>query len=317
LLTATWAGLFVDRPSVVVATSPQFFCGWAGVLVQFFRRVPFVLEIRDLWPESILTVGAMKRGVVIRFLEWLERRMYAAADHIVTVGEGYRDNIALKTDSSKPISVIYNGVDAIRFQHQPADHTLAGDYGFADRFVCTYAGTIGMAHGLETVIDAGEKLRSLGRDDIGFLLVGDGARRKALEELARDRQLTNVRFTGRLDKSRMPEVIGSSDAILVHLKDCRLFSTVIPSKIFEAMAMGRPIVMGVRGESAAIVRDANAGLDMIPGDADSLVDCVCRLADDQSLRELLSRDGRAFVLERFNRNRFAEQMLKLLESVAN
>jgi glycosyltransferase involved in cell wall biosynthesis len=316
MVAAFWAGLWAKRPDVIIATSPQFFCGWAGVLVQFFRRVPFLLEIRDIWPESITAVGAMKKGMTTRILEWLERRMYLAADHIVTVGYGYRDNVASKVPVSDRISVIYNGVDGASYAPAVRDDDFLIRHGQHGRFVCSYVGTIGMAHGMETVLDAAAILKRAGRSDIGFLLVGDGARRKALEELCAHRNLTDlVRFTGRLDKSEMPKVLASSDALLVHLRACDLFETVIPSKIFEAMAMERPIIMGVRGESAEIVRQSGAGIEMDPGDAESLAQCVLRLKDSRVFYESLSRSGRDFVLQRFSRDAFAAGYLDLIVSV--
>ena len=316
MLTALWAGLLVKRPDVVIATSPQFFCGLAGMIVQAIRRLPFVLEIRDIWPESITAVGAMKRGRAIQVLEWLEKKMYAIADHIVAVGQGYRDNVLSKASSPEKISVIYNGVDGEAFEPQGPDSVWLNEQGLADKFVCAYVGTIGMAHGLETVLDAAEILKSQGRSDIGFLLVGDGANREALEEDCRARGVESwVRFTGRLDKSEMPKVTASSDALLVHLKPCDLFQTVIPSKIFEAMAMERPIIMGVQGESAEIVRRAGAGIEMEPGNAESLVHCVTQLCDDTELKKRLSCSGRQFVLQEFSRDRFADQFLSLLDHV--
>jgi glycosyltransferase involved in cell wall biosynthesis len=316
MVTAFWAGIRAKKPDVIIATSPQFFCGWAGVLVQFFRRVPFILEIRDIWPESITAVGAMKKGLATRILEWLERHMYLSADHIVAVGNGYRENVASKVPVSDRISVIYNGVDGSSFSPAVRDDDFLIRHGQNGRFVCSYVGTIGMAHGLETVLDAAEILTRAGRTDIGFLLVGDGARRRALEEECGSRQLTDlVRFTGRLDKSEMPKVLASSDTLLVHLRACDLFKTVIPSKIFEAMAMERPIIMGVRGESAEIVKQSGAGLEMEPGNAASLVSCVTRLKDDREYYESLSRSGRDFVLQQFSRDAFAAKYLELIESV--
>jgi glycosyltransferase involved in cell wall biosynthesis len=318
MIAATWAGLWVKKPDVVIATSPQFFCGWAGVLVQFFRRLPFVLEIRDIWPESITAVGAMKRGFAVRVLEWLEKKMYRSADHIVAVGKGYRDNVSSKAPVSDRISVIYNGVDGDQFQPIAADAEFRKKYGMSNRFLVSYVGTIGMAHGLETVLDAAEKLKSEGRNDVGFLLVGDGARKESLETEAAERGLTDlVKFTGRLPKTEMPRVLTSSEALLVHLSACDLFTTVIPSKIFEAMAMERPIIMGVQGESADIVRDANAGLDMEPGNADSLIECLTQLKEDAELYASIKSNGRRFVLEEFSRDTFAARYLELLEPLAS
>lgn len=315
MLTATWAGLWMKRPDVIVATSPQFFCGWAGVLVQFFRRIPFVLEIRDIWPESIAAVGAMKRGVVIRVLEWLEHRMYASADHIVTVGKGYRDNIAGKVTGTD-ISVIYNGVDGDQFQPNQ-NHELFSDLKGHDQFLCVYAGTIGMAHGLEVVLDAAAVLVDRGHSNIRFLMVGDGAQRETLLAQATDTGLETVQFLGRIAKHEMPAAISVADAILVHLRPSDLFETVVPSKIFEAMAMAKPIVMGVRGESAEIVRSAQAGLDMRPGDGESLANCLIQLATDAALYDSFCKSGREFVLSQFNRDVFAQQMLETLQTTVS
>lgn len=317
MLTATIRGIFVAKPDVIIATSPQFFCGWAGVLVQAIRRKPFILEIRDIWPESIEAVGAMRKGLVIRLLQWMERRMYAAADRIVAVGHGYAENVGTKTKNPEKISVIYNGVDGEKFQPNPRSRDFLTEYGFEERFVCAYVGTIGMAHGLGTVLDAAEKLRNTGRADIAFLLVGDGARREYLEQQAANRGLTDmVQFTGLLPKSKMPEVLSSCDCLLVHLRPCELFETVIPSKIFEAMAMCRPMIMGVRGESAEIVEQSGGGITMEPGNAESLLHCVTSLKDDPQLYCRLQQRGREFVLQKFSRDRFAADFLKLLRDVA-
>lgn len=317
MLSALWTGLFVRRPDVIIATSPQFFCGWAGTLLQWFRRVPFILEIRDIWPESITAVGALKKGLATRCLEWMERRMYLSADHIVAVGNGYRDNVCSKVPVSDRITVIYNGVDGNAFEPGQRDESLLAACGFSGRFICSYVGTIGMAHGLETVLEAAQILKSQGRTDFAFMLVGDGARRKSLEEECQTRQLNDmVHFTGRLDKSEMPRVLASSDALLVHLRSCDLFETVIPSKIFEAMAMERPIIMGVRGESAEIVRESGAGIDMVPGNAQSLADAVVRLRDDRVLYQALRDSGRNFVLQKFSRDAFATRYLHLIQNVA-
>lgn len=314
MLSSVWVGLTEKRPEIVIATSPQFFCGWAGVLTKWLLRVPFILEVRDIWPESIEAVGAIRKGKVIRVLEFLERRMYLSADCIVTVGKGYRENVAGKTFGRKRIEVIYNGIDGNAFEPREPDLAWLDRFGMAHRFVCAYVGTIGMAHGLETVLDAAEILRARGRTDIGFLLVGDGARKEELELACQERGLSDwVRFTGLLEKKEMPKVLASSHALLVHLRPCELFQTVIPSKIFEAMAMCRPIIMGVQGESAEIVAQAQSGIEMAPGNPHSLADAVCRLCDDQTLYRSLQEKGRSFVLSDFSRDTFAARYLDLIQ----
>lgn len=317
MFSAVWTALTLPRPDVVVATSPQFFCGWAGVLVHWLRRVPFVLEIRDIWPESIETVGAIRFRPVLRMLQWMERVMYRAADHIIAVGEGYKTKILEKVSIPARISVITNGVDLERFLPRLACPEIRSRWNGDGKFVCAYVGTIGMAHGLEVVLRAAEILRDRGRDDIVFWMVGDGARREELERAAQRRGLSErVVFTGRLAKEEMPDVLASADACLVHLKKTQLFETVIPSKIFEMMAMAKPIIMGVRGEAWAITHRAGAAVAMEPESAESLADAVTRLADEPALRTRLAASAREFVTEHYNRDRLAQTYLRTLESVA-
>lgn len=317
MVSAVWSALWLPRPDVVVSTSPQFFCGWAGVWYHWLKRVPFVLEIRDIWPESIAAVGAMKKGLATRFLEWLERRMYLAADRIVTVGHGYKEQIAAKVPVGDRTSVVMNGVDAQLFAPQPHDEEFLQKWNLAGKFVCSYVGTIGMAHGLEVVVRAARTLQEQGRTDIAFLIVGDGARRAELERLAAQESVQSlVIFTGRMSRDQMPTVLASSDASLVHLRKTELFETVVPSKIFETMAMGRPIIMGVRGESREIVKAAGAAVEMEPESETDLVNALLQLADDPPFRESLSRSAREYVLEHYDRNKQAAKMLGVFEELA-
>lgn len=317
MLSATWVSLWLKRPDVIVATSPQFFCGWAGVLVSKLRRRPLVLEIRDIWPESIEAVGALSNRRLLRLLELLEKWMYRAADHVIPVGQGYRENIQEKVDVSGRCTVITNGVDVQDFQHVDADETFQQQWQLEGKFVCCYIGTIGMAHGLQVVNLAAQILKDQGRDDIRFCIVGDGAMRETLEQEAKQLGVEEqVAYTGRLSRENVPAVLQRADACLVHLRKTDLFTTVIPSKIFETMAMGCPIIMGVEGESRDIVARANAGIMIEPDSAEELAAAVIKLADDHSLRQQLGGSGRAFVAEHYDRNQLAKQYLDVLSQVA-
>jgi len=315
MLTATCAGLFLRRPDVVIATSPQFFCGWAGVLVSRARRIPFVLEIRDLWPESIEAVGAMRNRRLLRLLEWLELRMYAAATRIVTVGEGYREKLVGKGVDPSRIDVIPNGVDLEAFLAGADGRKVRERYGLGDRFVCAYLGTIGMGCGLEVVLRAARKLRESGRDDVRFLLVGDGAVREELEARARAEELAEVVFTGRQPKGSMPEFLAAADACLVHLTRTDLFKTVLPSKIFEAAAMRRPIVLGVEGFAAELVAGAQAGICMQPENEAELLAAVDRLAADPALARRLGDSGHDRIATRYSYDRLAVEYAERLASL--
>ena len=316
LAAAVPAGLLEPRPDVVIATSPQFFCGWAGVLAGRLRRRPFLLEVRDLWPESIAAVDAMRSRTALRLLERLERGMYRAARHIVTVGDGYRARLIERGVEPHRISVVMNGVDRTRFFPREADRDLAGRLGVAGRFVVTYCGTIGMAHGLEVVLRAGRLLIERDRRDVVFLLVGDGARRRELRDAAARSGLDNVIFAGRLDTGIIPEVLSLSDACLVHLRSSPTFTSVMPSKIFEAAAMARPVILGVDGFARTFVENAGCGVYVEPEDERGLVEAILRLAADAALRERLGRAG-LDLAGACDRDRLAERYLATIAQVAS
>jgi len=317
MLSASLASLEVGAPDVIIATSPQFFCGWAGVIASRLHRVPLLLEIRDIWPESIAAVNAIRSQRVMKTLERLELEMYASAQHIVTVGEGYRRCLHDKGVADERISVVMNGIDREIFRPLPPDLELRGKLGVGDRFVVSYSGTIGMACGLDVVLRAAETFQRKGRDDIVFLLVGDGAVREELQAEAERLALDNVIFAGRQDKSLMPSFLAISGASLVHLKKTDLFTTVMPSKIFEAFGMARPIIIGVPGEAGDLVERAGAGVAIEPEDDGQLVDAVERLAGDPALCERLGRAGYAYGILHHDRDNLADDYLQVISRVAD
>lgn len=310
-------GLREKRPDVLVATSPQFFSGLAGSLLGWIRRVPTVLEVRDVWPASIEAVGAMRSKPLLYALVKMETFMYWLADHIVTVGPGYKAHIEERTKGKARISIITNGVDLEKLVPCDPDEEFLAENNLSDKFVCSYVGTVGMAHGLDVVIHAAELLKAKERDDIRFCIVGDGAKRDELEQLAADKGVSDyVSFAGLQPKSKIPGVLSSSDAVLVHLRGCELFSTVIPSKIFEIMAMQRPIIMGVNGVAREIVQEAGAGPDMVPDSAEDLASIVQELCDEPEQYAKYSERGRNYVDAFFNRDTLARTYLSLLHDVA-
>jgi len=298
---------------VVVSTSPQFFCGLSGYLVSRLKRVPWVLEIRDIWPESIVAVGAMKKSAWIRFLEWLESFAYRKADHIVPVTDSFCRHIEARGGAPGKIMVIKNGVDLAFFSPAASASDVAEELGLSRKFVVSYVGTHGISHGLETVLEAARLLRN--EPDIAFLLVGDGARREALLRQRDEMQLTNVIMLGQQPKVRMPGIWAATAVSLVLLRDELLFRSVIPSKIFESMAMQKPIILGVRGESQALLEASGAGLCIAPESATELAQAVRTLWTDTQRRAAMGQAGRAWVECNADRNRLAERYEGLLASV--
>ncbi len=313
MVAAVIVSWFRKRPDVILATSPQFFCGWAGLFAarMRLRKIPFVLEIRDLWPDSILAVGAITNQRILRILYRLERWLYAGADHVVTVGEGYWEDLVAKGVPREKLSIVPNGVDRAIFWPREPGEGLAR-FGIHDRFTCAYVGTIGMAAGLEVIIQAAELLRSREQNNIAFLLVGDGAEREKLEQTAREKGLDNVVFTGRLPRSEMPEILAAADACLVHLRKVDLFKQVLPSKIFEMAAMKKPIILGVQGQAAKLIKTAGAGVCIEPESAEQLADAVCRLASDPSLGKQWGQAGHDYVVQNYDRSVLADKYSALL-----
>ena len=312
-LSGVPAGLKEPRPDVVIGTSPQLFSVLAAWLVARLRRVPCVFELRDLWPESIEAVGAARSGFFTTVVGALADFLYRHVDHIVCVTESFVSALRDREVPAEKMSVVRNGVDLSDFDPSATDRSFRDEIGAGPAsIVITYLGTLGMAHGLENLLDAAElegDKRTL------FLIVGEGAEKERLKEEARGRGLGNVTFMDGQPRERVPSILAASDAVLVHLKDVPLFRSVIPSKIFEAMAMARPIVLAVRGESADIVRRTGAGLTIEPGDPAQLLEAVDRLRDDPELRAELGRNGRTAAEREFNREEAADRMLGILEGV--
>jgi glycosyltransferase involved in cell wall biosynthesis len=304
------AAPFLPKADVVLTTSPQFFNGLAGYPVSRMKRAAWVLEIRDLWPESIVVLGSLKNRVLIRRLEWLELFAYRKADAIVPNTDSFARYMVAKGISSEKIEVIKNGVDLSFFQPLRGENPLRAELGLEGKLVFAYFGTLGMAHGLDTVLVAAQLLRE--HPQIVFLLVGDGAERKRLIELRESRGLSNVVILDQQPKARMPTLWDLASASIVHLKKSPLFETVLPSKIFESMAMERPIVLGVEGEAAQLVTAARAGVVFEPENARQLADAVLRLASDPGAARRMGASGREYVLEHFDRTRLAAGYENLL-----
>lgn len=282
MVTATLAALFVRGVEVVVGTSPQFFTVCAAYVVSRLKRVPYVFELRDIWPESIKAVGAMQDSAVIRALERLEMFLYRKAARIVSVTHSFKRTLVARGVDGDKISVVTNGVDMSRFKPMPKDAELVGQLGLEDKFVAGYVGTHGMAHHLETLLDAAEVLAGQpGGGLFHFILLGDGARKQALKDEAARRGLTNVTFVDSVPKEQVARYWSLLDVSVIHLKMTELFTTVIPSKLFECMGMGLPVLHGVAGESADIVRDEGVGIVFEPENAGQLVEYLRLLQGDR------------------------------------
>lgn len=312
-VTATFFSLFEKRPDVVAATSPQFFAAVAGWTVGFLRRVPFVFELGDLWPESIGAVGALRPGLLIRLFEKAELFLYRHSAAVAALTQSFKDNLIRRGIPADKISVVLNGVDLARYAPRARDEALAKDWGLEGKFVVGYVGTHGMAHQLANVLDAAELLRD--EDSIRFLFVGAGAEREALIADAERRGLDNVIFKPAQPKERMPQIWSLCDVALVHLKDSPTFAGVIPSKIFEAMGMGKPILLvAPEGEASRILLADRAGLHVPAAQPKLFAESLRRLLGEAALCNNLAVASLA-AAPSHSRERQAEEMLAVFDKV--
>ena len=313
MLSSILVALFVGKADVVLTTSPQFFNGLAGFFVSKLKRAPWVLEIRDLWPESILAVGAINNRAIIRALEYLELFAYRHARAIVPVTDAFKRYMVAKGVPADKITVIKNGVNLAFYQVAEGANPLRKEWALEGKFIAAYFGTHGMAHHLETIFEAATLLKA--NAEIMFLLVGDGAERGRLLQLLDGLLLKNVRMLDQQPKEKMPFLWGLCDVSLVLLRKSELFKTVIPSKIFESMGMRRPIILGVEGESADIIRVAEAGFCIEPENANQLAERVLELYKNRDLVRQLGDNGRRHVAEHFDRVRLARKYEEVLAGV--
>jgi colanic acid biosynthesis glycosyl transferase WcaI len=313
--SAAATGMFVSRPELVIGSSPQLLVALSAWWIALCKRVPFIFEVRDLWPESLAAVGVGgTNSWMWRLLMGIAGFLYRKSNHIVVVSPAFRDHLVerWKVPSAK-ISVIGNGVETGLFSPQQTDPTLRQALRLEGKFVVSYIGTLGMAHGLESLLEAAAILQR-SSPEVLFLLVGEGADKDRIAASAQSRNLTNVRFLGQQPRERIPAYIGASDACLVLLRKAELFKTVIPTKMLEFMSCARPLILGVDGQARKIMDEAEAGLFVEPENVADLVDAVTRLLSNPALRDFLGGNGRRHVLEKYSRKQTSEEYLLLLES---
>lgn len=313
MVTGFMASMLVRRVDVVVGTSPQFFTVCAAYVVALFKRVPWVFELRDIWPESIRVVGAMKQSRLLDLLEKLEIFLYRKASVIVSVTHAFRASLIRRGVDGDKIHVVTNGVDISRFSPREKDAELLRQHGLQDKFVAGYIGTHGLAHALDTLFDAAKALKTLPDGNrFCIVLLGDGANKAALRQRAQVEGLDNVIFIDSVPKDQVVRYWSILDASIIHLKKNELFTTVIPSKLFECMGMAIPVLHGVQGESAGIVEREEVGLLFEPENPQALINGLRLLADDKKSLARFKANGPKGG-QRYDRSVLAAEMLQILK----
>lgn len=316
-VSAIFRGAFLNRPDVVIGTSPPLPIAMAGYAIARLKRVPFVFEVRDLWPESLEGVGlGANHSTIYKVVAGIVRYLYRHSDHIVVVTPAFKEYLNKTWDVPlEKMSIVVNGVETEKFAPAHKSDPILRGFGVpAENFVASYIGTMGMAHGLDTVLNVAEQL-SAKSSRITLLLVGEGGNRQDLMRLAEARQLKNVIFTGQQPRERIPEIIACSDVCLALLKNQEVFKTVIPTKMLEFMSCGRPVVLAVGGQAERILLEANAGISVEPENTHAIANAILAMQSDAQAREQFGRNGRDFIVSRMSRETTARQYLDVLASL--
>lgn len=314
MVSSVWTALWVRNVDLVMGTSPPIFQLLSAWLVSVIKRVPFVLEVRDLWPEFAIDIGLLKNPALIWFARKLEMFLYNRSTHIVVNSPAYREYLIHKGVPEAKVSFVPNGVDTSLFTETIDGSHLRREFNLDGKFVVTYAGAIGMANDLDVVLDAADRLRD--SHDVQFLIVGDGKERTRLEKRTQDMGLSNVTFTGPRPKAEMPQFLAMSDACLATLQDIPMFKTTYPNKVFDYMAAARPTILGIDGVIRDVVEKADGGIVVPPGNADALAHAVAELAHDRNRAIEMGRSARAYVQQHFDRDQQAIEFRDTIQQVA-
>lgn len=307
-VTSFLAGLF-QKADIIIATSPQFFTALSGRTLSFFKRTPWIMEVRDLWPESIKTVGAMKDNAFIRYFEWEEKCCYKSAKKIVVVTDSFKRTLINRGIASEKIEIVKNGANRELFKPLPKDETLVKELGLEGKKVIGYIGTHGMAHKLDFILQCAKNLQE---KNYHFLFIGSGAEKDNLLKLKEELQLKNVTMLDSVPKTEVSRYISILDLSLINLRKSDLFKTVIPSKIFENAGMEIPIIMGVQGEAQEIIEYYGAGLCFEPENEADFNTKLSTLLDDETLYKKCQEGCRVLSID-FDRKKLARKMLDVIE----
>ncbi|MBO0723666.1 MAG: glycosyltransferase family 4 protein, partial [Blastocatellia bacterium] len=302
------------RPDVVIGTSPQFFCAVAAYLLSLVKGAPFVIEVRDIWPQSAVELGALKNTLLIKTLEAIELHLYRSARLIVVVAESTKSYLMEKGIAGEKIKYIPNGIDPAYLGAGASDgEKLRNELDLHGRFIVSYIGTHGMSHALDVVLQAAQQLQA--DATLHFLFVGEGAEKEKLKRQAADLGLNNVTFLDERPREGLAAYYRASDVSIVPLRRLPLFKKVLPSKLFELMGVGCPIICSVEGEAAELVARAGAGLCIEAENHESLIAAIGSLRANPDLRRQLGLNGRRFAVTHHLRSALAEDYLVSLSSI--
>ncbi len=313
MASSFFTALGVKDVDLVWGTSPNLFQAWTAFRVSRWKHCPFLLEIRDMWPEFAIAMGALKNPALIRMSQWLERFLYTHADRMIVNSPGF---IPFINDiCGKTADLVPNGADADMFANAGDGRAFRERYGLGNDFVVMYSGAHGPANDLETVLKAAELLRD--HAGIRFVFVGSGKDKTRLEQIKADRQLDNVLFVPPVAKDQIAAVMAAEDAGLAILKKLDMFKTTYPNKVFDIMACGDPVICQIDGVIREVVESNRAGVFVEPGDPQALADAVLKLSADPNECRKMGANGQRAIREKFSRDTAAEALERVFIETVN
>ncbi len=311
MISSFFNGLLIRKVDLVWGTTPPIFQAPTAWALARLKGVPFLLEVRDLWPAFAVAVGVLRNKTLIRMSEWLERFLYRHADHVLVNSPGYLDHV--KVRGAERVSLIPNGADPEMFDPDADGAAFRQAHNLENHFVVLYAGAHGLSNALDVVLDAAERLRE--DATIQIILLGDGKEKPRLQTSAQARKLENIRFLPPVPKTGMREALAAADACLAILKPIEMYKTTYPNKVFDTMAAGRPVILAIDGVIRKVVEDADAGVAVAPGDPAALAEAIGELASDPERCKTMGSNGRKAVEMQFSRKILADEFTTLLETV--
>ena len=311
MVSSFFLGLRVSHVDLVWGTSPPIFQGWTAWMLARLKRVPFLFEVRDLWPEFAVAVGVLKNPTLIKMSLWLEKFLYRHADRVVVNSPGFVDHV--KNRGARSVELIPNGADPEMFASANSGEAFREEHGLENSFVVLYAGAHGMSNDLGVVLDAARILQAMPALKVVFL--GDGKEKTSLVAQAGEMGLTNVWFLPPVPKSGMPSALAGADACIAILKPLDAYKTTYPNKVFDYMAAARPVALAIDGVIREVVETAGCGIFVPPGDPNKLAETITLLAEDRDRSREMGLAGRRYLEESFSRTVIAGKLLKLMEEL--
>lgn len=313
MFSSIWTALTVKDADIIMGTTPPIFQAVSAWVVALIRCKPFLLEVRDLWPEFGVSMGVLKNPVLIALARWLENFLYARAAHILVNSPAYKEYMLNKGVPESKVSYIPYGTDVDMFNPDLDGSSVRKKLGLEDKFVVLYAGALGQANDIDTILRAAERLN--GEDEIRIVLFGDGKERTRLESEAARLKLNNLIFAGVCPKKEMPLVIASADVCLAILQDVSMFRTTYPNKVFDYMASARGTVLVIDGVVRDVIESADGGVFVQPGDDEQLAKIILELSKDSQRVKQMGLNARAYLVKYLDRREKLNETLHLLESL--